>query len=264
MKKSEARNIVVAILACLTVGGFAGSLDSTVGASSPGSAMFTLSDVYNKLNDRAYTPQLRTGGFSEPTSGPTATGQTLNEIMGLVTNRAPVARTGVTTSLVAGDDGAQRFGVVWPVPRFTIGTGLATNCVTDNLTGLMWARDMSNTTQTASGTMKWDVAVSKCNSLVYGGYDDWRMPSSAELVSLINTRDSNPVICNTQGTSVCTEGDPFHNVMTSGTRYFWTSTVYSPDNGYVWYYDLLSGKNNSARLTAGNSYYVLPVRGGGN
>ena len=263
MKKSEARNIVAAILACLTVGGFAGSLDSPGGASSPSSAMFTLSDVYNKLNDRAYTPQLRTGAFAEPTSGPASTMRTLNEIMGLVTNRAPVAKTGVTTSLVAGDDGAQRFGVSWPVPRFTIGTGLATNCVTDNLTGLMWARDMSNATQTASGIMKWDVAVSKCNSLVYGGYDDWRLPSSAELASLLNDRDAYPAICNTQGSAVCTEADPFRNVMTE-TRNFWTSTVYSSDNGYVWYYDLGTSKKNNAKLIAGNSYYVLPVRGGGN
>ena len=45
------------------------------------SAMFSLEDIYNRLN--ASTPGvLRTGGFTNPTTGPIATQHTLNDVMG--------------------------------------------------------------------------------------------------------------------------------------------------------------------------------------
>ncbi|MCC6542909.1 MAG: hypothetical protein IT392_00205 [Nitrospirae bacterium] len=39
-----------------------------------------------------------------------------------------------------GQDGDIQAGVPWPSPRFTAGTGTGADCVTDNLTGLMWQR----------------------------------------------------------------------------------------------------------------------------
>ena len=50
--------------------------------TSPGSAMYTIEDIYNRLNDGTAGSK-RTGAFTEPSSGPTAgTGHTLDEVMG--------------------------------------------------------------------------------------------------------------------------------------------------------------------------------------
>jgi len=50
--------------------------------------------------------------------------------------------------------------------------------VTDNVTGLTWAQDLSK------ASMVWEDAADYCNSLKLGGYDDWRLPSIKELWSL--------------------------------------------------------------------------------
>lgn len=52
-------------------------------------------------------------------------------------------KTGQITSYDTGaiDDGDLQRGVAWPSPRFTTGTGAGVDCVTDNLTGLMWAEN---------------------------------------------------------------------------------------------------------------------------
>ena len=84
---------------------------------------------------------------------------------------AAVPKTGQTTSLCdQDDDGALQKGVPWPNPRFTVGAD--TNVVTDNLTGLMWARNAN-----LFGVVNWGTAVTNCNNLNYGGYTDWRLPN---------------------------------------------------------------------------------------
>ena len=130
-----------------------GTLDAPAAPTNANSAIYTLEDIYNKLNTRTNVAK-RMGAFTEPTGGPTnGTMHTLNDIMALVTNRAPVQKTGQTTSYATDNDGTLKKGVAWPNPRFTIGTGTVfntTNCVTDNLTRLMWARNAN----LASGTAK--------------------------------------------------------------------------------------------------------------
>ncbi|MDP2990283.1 MAG: hypothetical protein Q8O57_06935, partial [Kiritimatiellota bacterium] len=99
-----------------------GSLDAPAGPASSNSAMFTLDDIYHKLNMRTNVTK-RTGGFSEPSAAPTTgTMHTLNEIMILATNRAPVPMTRQTTVYAVGDDGTYgtSLGVAWPNPRFTV------------------------------------------------------------------------------------------------------------------------------------------------
>ncbi len=49
--------------------------------------------------------------------------------------------------------------------------------VTDVLTGLSWAK-------LPEGVMTWDTALTACNSVSYGGFYDWRLPTRAELASL--------------------------------------------------------------------------------
>ncbi|WP_069470807.1 Lcl C-terminal domain-containing protein [Candidatus Marithrix sp. Canyon 246] len=59
----------------------AGSLDSPAAPDHDDSAMYTIEDIYNRLDNGA-TGTKRTGAFVEPTNGPTAgTGHTLDEVM---------------------------------------------------------------------------------------------------------------------------------------------------------------------------------------
>ncbi|MCP4576614.1 MAG: DUF1566 domain-containing protein [Deltaproteobacteria bacterium] len=77
----DLKGMLLCVLCCLvplTVS--AGDLDPPAGPSDAGSAMFTLEDIYNRLVSGAAGAK-RTGAFREPTSGPGATGHTLDEVM---------------------------------------------------------------------------------------------------------------------------------------------------------------------------------------
>ena len=70
-----------------------------------------------------------------------------------------------TTYYQWGGDGHLQKGVAWPNPRF-IDNGDGT--VTDNLTGLMWAKNPG-----VNGTMNWDAAIYYANNL------SWAMKAAA-------------------------------------------------------------------------------------
>lgn len=50
--------------------------------------------------------------------------------------------------------------------------------VTDNVTGLIWAQELS------TSAYSWPEAVKYCDSLTLGGYSDWRLPTVKELWSI--------------------------------------------------------------------------------
>jgi len=91
---------------------------------------------------------------------------------------------GCPTKILMQDGGVAEFVVVAPKDsRFTIGEGVdGTNCVTDNRTGLMWARNGS-----LSKPITKPEAFDFCEKLECGGYSDWRLPTTEELESLIRT-----------------------------------------------------------------------------
>jgi hypothetical protein len=227
------------------------------------SAMYTLNDIYNVLDTRTTNVTRRTVVYAEPAGEPTnGTMHTLNEIMALVTNRAPVPKTGQTFSRGTGDDVALGIGVTWPNPRFTVGTGTdGTNCVTDNLTGLMWAQNAG--LYNPAGKVTWLDAltvVSNYNTAVYGGYSDWRLPSMREIISLISCRWAFPAICDTAGAGRCNYGsyNPFINH--GGPR--WTSTAVAGGNGNsYWRMNTDTGAPEPGYYL-GVDAYVWPVRGG--
>ncbi|MEI6206916.1 MAG: DUF1566 domain-containing protein [Desulfuromonadales bacterium] len=167
---------------------------------------------------------------------------------------APIPQTGQTTCYDSpgaiidcagtGQDGELKTGVAWPSPRFTAN---ADSTVTDNLTGLIWSKDANP----ASGTKTWQGAldyVKSLNSGNYLGHNDWRLPNSNELESLLNKGQASPATwLNTQG---------FSNVMayaywSSSTYYTFSAWLVHMASGYVFYY----GKTSY-------DYYVWPVRGG--
>ena len=140
-----------------------------------------------------------------------------------------------------GQDGDLKKGVTWPSPRFTVdGTG---DCVTDNLTGLMWVKNPDSTLR------NWASAMTYANNLTLCGYDDWRLPNVNELESLLNAEQANTATwLNTQG---------FSNVQAD---YYWSSSTYAGDTAYAWVVDMWSGSVGGYNKT--NTYYVWPVRAG--
>lgn len=58
----------------------AGSIDSPAAPTDAGSAMYTVTDIYNRL-DTGASGAKRTGSFVEPSGTPGSTGKTLDEIM---------------------------------------------------------------------------------------------------------------------------------------------------------------------------------------
>lgn len=76
-------SLLLVIFAASTV--FAGDLNAPAGPDDAGSAMFTLDDIYSRLNTGAQGMK-RTGPFAEPSAAPGSTMRNLNDIM----NKAPI------------------------------------------------------------------------------------------------------------------------------------------------------------------------------
>lgn len=145
-----------------------------------------------------------------------------------------------------GMNGETQLGTPWPEPRFT---PAGAQCVTDNLTGLMWAKDGN----LAKQGMPWLDAFKFVADLNANGglcgYTDWRLPNIVELGLLPNKEKADSAAwLNTQG---------FENV--EGYNY-WTSTTRANHVEHAWRvqmnfgYWLGSGKLVNA--------FVWPVRGG--
>jgi hypothetical protein len=166
---------------------------------------------------------------------------------------APVAKTGQTVCYAengqkidcsgTGQDGDYQMGVPWPDPRFT-DNGNGT--VTDNLTGLMWTKDIEQ----IPGEMLFFDALAACNQLVFADHDDWRMPNIKELLSMV-----------AYTTLFLPEGHPFLNEPNGG---FWTSTPLHEPQGEV-YNKTIGISVNGAQMGKGyrtiDTKYVWPVRG---
>jgi len=275
---------------------WAGNLDSPAPPSEAGSAMFTLEDVYNKLDTGADATK-RAGGFAEPGAAPGSTGHTLDQVMdktpakdnangaepadvadgktfwglkdgswGPQTGTATVVsdggtialpKTGQTTSYAAGDDGDLEGGVAWPNPRFT-DNGDGT--VTDNLTRLMWLRNAN-----AFGAVNWATALNTCATLNNGeagltdgsNEGDWRLPNLNEIQSLVHRGVYDPAIPNTAGTGQWSESDPFTGVQST---FYWSSTTGAGYTDGAWGVVLIGGNVNATAKTGLN--LVWPVRGG--
>jgi hypothetical protein len=255
----------------------AGSLEPSVGPAAAGSQMFTLDQIYNRINNGTAATKMTT--FTGPTSGPTAgTMHTLDDLYTLVGLRSPIQRTGQTAcydSIGAvlpcpgtGQDGQFTAGVTWPNPRFTDnGNG----AVTDNLTGLIWLRDANCTSfysgdATGVNNRPWVNALTTANALAGGqcGLTDgsvtghWCLPNVKELQSLIDYAYTSPALSNPAGTGQWAGGDPFIGIQFLNK--YWSSTSYFGAPRYAWYVYLDNGR--VVEDTKTTPYYVWPVRGG--
>lgn len=132
-------------------------------------------------------------------------------------------------------------------PRFTVNG----DCVTDNLTGLMWTRNAN----LLVASVTWEEAVIYTKRLTLCGYKGWRLPTDKELQSLINRKAADSAAwLNTQG---------FINVQPS--RY-WTS-ISAKHGDIVWLVEMVNGLSDPvdrtlSRGVGGPWNFVWPVRSG--
>jgi hypothetical protein len=126
-------------------------------------------------------------------------------------------KTGQVISYAIGDDGYYQSGIPLPNPRFTV-EGL---CVRDNFTNLMWTIDVN----VAGVAMNWYDALDYCESLSYGGYDDWRMPNAVEMRSLMDYGNTFPAL---------PTGHPFIGEELTSAIIYHTGDSMGGDSGSVW------------------------------
>lgn len=143
-----------------------------------------------------------------------------------------------------GSDIDLKYGVSWPDPRFTVNA--SAGVVQDNLTGLMWARDVN-----ASGEITWQQGldyVAQINTDEFAGYTDWRMPNIHELESLANYRNF----------SVLVLSNAFPDIETT---YYWSSTSEEdyPSDAYT----VEFGFYKISSIPKSGTRRVVPVRTSG-
>jgi hypothetical protein len=150
--------------------------------------------------------------------------------------------SGVEISCInTGQDGEYETGVAWPDPRFAV----SGECVTDNLTGLMWARNANipGYKPTWQGAVDYPLYMA-----ALCGYADWRLPNVNELETLVNAGAASSAFWLTK--------QGFTNVFEYP---YWTSTTGAWFSNYKWAVGFLDGTVAWDFHTY--PYYMLPVRG---
>jgi hypothetical protein len=152
-------------------------------------------------------------------------------------------RTGQTFSEQTGDDGYLQKGKALSYTDNGDGT------ITDNATGLMWAKDGNGAGCNFGNFTDWSSAVNWAGTLewpVVPHYRDWRLPNRRELESLVdagtNSPAINPVFINTK------------------LGYYWSSTSRNNNPTGAWVVDF--GDGGVVINDKTGNYCVRAVRGG--
>ena len=113
--------------------------------------------------------------------------------------------------------------------------------VTDTKLGLMWQDD----SRTKSTLKSWKSAKKYCQNLSLGAYNDWRLPSYEELISIADYDRTMPAIM-----------PSFKNVMSDS---YWMVNETVSDDKYAWFisFDVGSVYNDAPKS---NEYYVRCIR----
>jgi len=176
---------------------------------------------------------------------------------------AKISQTGQTdltpiNNPPAGSDGALQQGIAWPAPRFSFDS--SGNCITDQLTGLMWVRDLNTVSTTA---VSWENALTVANGGNWCGYTDWRIPNINELASIINYGYSSPANWLMYGSgdaaNPACNGTCFVNVQAGG---YWSSSSNTDSPTQAWHMNFSNANMGVAAKVLDNMIYMWPVRGG--
>lgn len=120
--------------------------------------------------------------------------------------------------------------------------------VTDSMTGLQWQDDNTAGSKLAS----WTEAIDYCeNTLILGGYNDWRLPNINELNSIIDYTRYDPAL----------NISKFENYSASPT--YWSSTSsYGGGLDRAWTVFFRDGYSYFDQKSGASGIYVRCVRGG--
>ncbi len=156
--------------------------------------------------------------------------------------------TGQTTSYAGGDDGDLQAGSAFSFQTFISSGDLLTR---DRNTGLIWAADGNAEGCFNGQTATWSQAVNHCDSLNFGGYEDWRLPNVRELQSIVDYGRMYPAV----------DGGYFPN--TSANYEYWTSTTWTTWSNIACTISFTTGCFSSQnKVTLGiNRVYLRAVRG---
>lgn len=152
-----------------------------------------------------------------------------------VTAAPDVLKTGQTTIYNSGDDGFYQKGVARSY------TDNGDDTVTDNVTGLMWQNDsdVNNVTRPWDANATRVSAVAECTTHTTGGYNDWRLPTRAELVSISDFGKVGPAI------------DPVFTWIVTDTSY-WSATETAGKPTEAWSVNSYYGGEYSVPKTTDN------------
>ncbi|MEJ2744098.1 MAG: DUF1566 domain-containing protein [bacterium] len=255
------------------------------GAPSP--TMYTLEDIYNYLN---YGTTAVAGGHSlEPVSGAVpgdvrfkTTSQVYNDVkakfdqcdaadidvkMGKKFFSARPGKWGVQTGSASGmllQTGTWEVGVVGEDGWYKMGRSFdyadnGDGTVSDNVTGLMWAKDGAGAGCYSGGAITgWSNAIDWADGLTFAGYSDWRLPNIIEMESLFY-----------YGSGVG-DGVPYIQTYFPNTApgWYYSSTIYDSDYlfhdiyPHYFYANFASGCVDHREAIDTVLGYVRAVRGG--
>ena len=155
-------------------------------------------------------------------------------------------KTGQTTSYEDYDDGFYKKGYNGQGVRFSDNND---GTVTDNATGLIWAKDGNGAGCNNGGQLAWTAALTWAYNLDFAGHEDWRLPNVFELYSicLLDAGITAPYVNHTY----------FPNTVSS---YYWSATTFPLYTSYALY--VYFSRGAVGRVDKTNSYYVRAVRGG--
>ncbi len=114
--------------------------------------------------------------------------------------------------------------------------------VTDTSTGLMWQQKGSDS------EMDWHEARPYCESLSLSGYEDWRLPTIKELMSIVALDRYSPAIDT--------------SFFSDGMLRYWSSSTRVYDDAHAWNVDFNNGYDRYGSKSS--AFYVRVVRGGQN
>jgi hypothetical protein len=142
----------------------------------------------------------------------------------------------------SGQDGQFQAGIRIAAPRFRENNDI----VYDSATGLTWSRQADP----IKGQVDWQTALAEIegmNARNRFGFNDWRLPTIAELESLTDMSMHSPAL---------PAGSPFNQIQ----AFYWSSTTSMIDSTYAWVLYLQDGAVGVGYKPLAE-FYLWPVRG---
>jgi len=153
-----------------------------------------------------------------------------------------ILKTGVTNTLINEDDAFYKKGQNRSY-AYTDNIDyhkVNTNIVLDNTTGLQWQNNKLVTSDDYSsfpGEKNWNKANQYCENLSLDTYEDWRLPSIDELLTLVDYSKQDNMLDDMFNHLGSVVGYPEY-------YYYWSSTSYSTDSAFAWNIDLKTGEHH--------------------